>query len=479
LGFRRNTESGFQILPHSAGRGGASGRLVTPGPIDNMVLSNTTMINVRSPVYIAFGADAPYSGNNLGVGRIIVDNLTAINCGRTPFYVAGPKGRPAKSIILRNARMTFVGGVNEEESNGQGFSPYSMLQAYGVYCRNVENLELHDVRVDYTEKDRRPAIFGENIGTLELDRFVAQREPDGAPSLLFAGIRKLVMNGVEAAPARATLKALDPLSSRLFAGEAFFVPATVRNTGAAGLANVELRLGNDVIQRSAWLNANETTRVSFANVRSAESGAIALRLGDVAKSVTVQPKPAGRVVSAPYLSFQNLQGQVQQVDGGFYIREQGDFAVLDHGDQYGSAYLPQGLGATDTAIVRLENADFRSNWVGRAGIMVRKDIAKPGQSRGYLVLGASPSNGFSLEWDSDGDGRIDKRTELDGYTNWPCWLKLQRQGGKFIGYSSKDGTTWSKIGEADVAGADGPLDVGAFAHRSSARFMDFQVVKAP
>jgi hypothetical protein len=227
------------------------------------------------------------------------------------------------------------------------------------------------------------------------------------------------------------------------------------------------------------LGANDPARVSFANLKSKESGEIQLRLGEVSKNVTLRPKPAGRPVSAPYLSFQNLQGQVQQVDGGFYIREAGDYAVLDHGDQYGSAYLPLALGATDSAIVKLENADFRSNWVGRTGIMVRKDISKPGQSLGYLVLGASPANGFSLEWDSDGDGRIDRRTELDGYTNWPCWLKLQRQGGKFIGYSSKDGANWSKIGEAEVAGADGPLDVGVFAHRSSARFIDFKVVKAP
>jgi hypothetical protein len=480
LGYRRNTEAGFQILPHSAGRGGAnSRRLVTPGPIDNMVLSNTTMINVRTPVYVAFGADAPYSGNNLGVGRIVVENLTAINCGRTPFYVAGPKERPAKSIILRNARMTFVGGVNEEESNGQGFSPYSMLQAYGVYARNVESLELHDVRVDYTDKDRRPAIFGENIGTLELDRFTAQREPDGAPSLLFAGIRKLVMNGVEAPAAKALSKALGPLFGGLVSGESLFVPARVQNAGRDGLAEVELRVGDDVLKRAAWLGANETAQVGFANLKPKQSGDIELRLGDVSKTVTLRPKPAVRPVSAPYRAFQNLQGQVEQIDGGFYIREAGDFAVLDHGDQYGSAYLPQGLGVADSVVVKLENADFRSNWVGRSGIMVRKDISKPGQSPGYLVLGASPANGFSLEWDSDGDGRIDRRTELDGYTNWPCWLKLQRQGGKFVGYSSKDGVNWSKIGEADVAGADGPLDVGPFAHRSSARFTDFKVVKAP
>ena len=442
LGLRTNTESGFQILPHSAGRGGgSSSRLVTPGPVDNMVLSNITMINVRSPVYVAFGADAPYSGNNLGVGRIVIENLTAINCGRTPFYVAGPKEKPAKSIIVRNARMTFVGGVKDEESNGQGFSPYSMLQAYGVYVRNVENLELHDVRVDYLDKDRRPAIYGENIGTLDLDRFVAQREPDGAPSLLFDGIGKLIVNGAEATSAQVLLKALGPLFGSLVAGERFFVPVTVRNTGHEGLADVELRLGREAVKRTAWLKANETAPVGFTNLRAKESGELQLRAGELAKTVTVQPKPAGGPVTAPYVAFQNLDGQVQQVDGGFYIRENGDYAVLDHGDQYGSAYLPHGLGDSDSAIVKLENPDGRTNWVGRAGIMVRKDISKPGQSPGYLVLGASPANGFALEWDSDGDGRIDKRTVLDGYTNWPCWLKLQRQGSKFTGYSSKDGAT--------------------------------------
>ena len=480
LGFRTNTESGFQILPQSAGRGnGPPGRLVTPGPIDNMVLSNITMINVRSPVYVAFGADAPYSANNLGVGRIVIENLTVINCGRTPFYVAGPREKPAKSIILRNARMTFVGGVDDQESNGQGFSPYSMLQAYGVYGRNVENLELHDVRVDYVDKDRRPAIYGENIGTLDLDRFVAEREPDGAPSLLYDGIGKLVMNGVEATPAKVLLKALDPLSGELIFGDPFFVSATVQNTGHAGLADVALRLGNETIKRTAWLGADETTRVGFANLKSKESGEAPLRLGDLTKTLNVQPKPAGRPVSAPYVAFQNLQGQVQQIDGGFYIREAGEFAVLDHGDQYGSAYLAHGLGVNDSATVKLENPDGRTNWLGRAGLMVRQDISKPGQSAGYLVFGASPANGFALEWDSNGDGRIDKRTVLDGYTNWPCWLKLQRQGSKFTGYSSKDGVHWTKIGEADVPGAEGDLDVGVFAHRDSARFVDFKVVRMP
>ena len=475
LGFRRDTEAGFQILPQrAAGANVNSRRLVQPGPVDNMVLSNLTMINVRTPVWVAYGADAPYSANNLGVGRIVIENLTAVDCGRVPFYVAGPRESPAKSIILRNARMTFIGGVDEEESNGQGFSPYSMLQAYGVYCRNVEHLELHDVRVDYRERDRRPALFGENIGTLELDRFTAEREPDGPPSLLFAGVRKLVMNGVEATPAKLMIQALDLLGGAV-AGEPFLVSSKVQNAGREGLGTFDLRIGNETVQRSVWLGANEKAPVRFVNLRTRQTGEIRLQAGELVKDIVVQPKPAGHPVSAPYLSFQNLQGQVQQIEGGFYIRAAGDYNVLDYGDQYGAAYLPHALKEDGTVIVKLENPDMRSNWTGRVGIMVRKDISKPGQSTGYLVLGVSPSNGASLEWDSDGDGRVDKRTVLDGYSNWPCWLKLQRQNGRFTGYSSKDGSNWSKVGEADVPGADGLLDAGAFAHRSSGRFLDFKV----
>ena len=41
---RHRLEAGFQILPNRAPAPGEK-RLVTPGPIDNMVLSNITMIN--------------------------------------------------------------------------------------------------------------------------------------------------------------------------------------------------------------------------------------------------------------------------------------------------------------------------------------------------------------------------------------------------------------------------------------------------
>jgi hypothetical protein len=91
--------------------------------------------------------------------------------------------------------MTFAGDTNEAQSEGQGFSPFSILQSYAVCARNVENLELHDVRVDFARDDLRPALFGEGIGVLDLDRFKAERAPNGSPSMQFAGIKRLLMMG--------------------------------------------------------------------------------------------------------------------------------------------------------------------------------------------------------------------------------------------------------------------------------------------
>ena len=72
---------------------------------------------------------------------------------------------------------------------------------------------------------------------------------------------------------------------------------------------------------------------------------------------------------------------------------------------------------------------------------------------------------------------LNEHTKIEGYTVWPHWLKLERRGSEFTGYSSADGVHWTKIGTAQVPGAQGVLDVGMFAFRSSARFENFTVEK--
>jgi hypothetical protein len=469
--LRRHVEAGFQILPQNSR---ASNKYVKPGPVDNMVLSNNTMINVRTPFYVAYSADAPYSGNNLGVNRIVINNLTVLNAGKTPFYVSAPPDNPAKSIVLNNVRITFAGGGSEEQAEGQGFSPFSILESYAVYARNVEHLELHDVRADFTQPDTRPAIFGENIGTLELDRFQAAHQPDGAPALQFAGIQRLVIDGKDAPSAPVRVSSIE-LPERVTAGVPFEGAVAVAAGAAEGLAAMPLHVCDEIIPREVWLKAEEKARIAFLNLRCKQTGDLSAEAGGLRKPLYVAARPEGAAPAAPFRTFQNVPSELRQTGDSFYIRAGGDYSVLQYGDQYGAIFQPRALSADASIIVRLDNPDLRSNWVGRAGIIVRSDITQPDRAPGYVILSSSPAAGSYLEWDADGNGRLDKHTEIAGYSVWPHWLRLERRGGHFTGYEGSDGVHWTKIGEAEVPGAAGALDAGIFAFRSSASFENFRI----
>jgi Pectate lyase superfamily protein len=455
--LRHHTEAGFQILPQ---RSNVTNKFVKPGPVDNMVLSNNTMIRVRTPFFVAYSADAPYSGNNLGVNRIVVDGLTVVDAGRTPFYISAPPGNPARSIVLNRVRMQFTGGGSEAQAQGQGFSPFSILQSYAVYARNVDQLEMHDVRVDYSEPDTRPAIFGENIGTLELDRFQARREPNGAPFLEGAAIRRLIVDGNEAPAVPARVEGVDKPPA-IVAGVPFAASVRVAGAAAEGFAPVPLTICGETQQRSVWLKPHETARVAFVNLRCPEGVAAA--------------KPAGTEPGAPFLTFHNVAAELKQVGDGFYLKAAGDFTVMEYGDQYGAIYQPRTLAENGSVVVRMDNPDLRTNWVGRVGILVRTDITKPDRASGYVTLSSSPADGSYLEWDGRGKGRLDRHSEIEGLSIWPHWLRLERRGNRFTGYESADGVHWSQIAEAEVPGAAGPLDAGMFAYRSSAAFEHFAI----
>jgi hypothetical protein len=91
--------------------------------------------------------------------------------------------------------------------------------------------------------------------------------------------------------------------------------------------------------------------------------------------------------------------------------------------------------------------------------MVRNDITQPNTSPGYLALVATPGNGYLLDWDSDGDGKLDSQ-DSTGTAVYPSWLKLVRNGTTYSGYYSTDDVTWNLVGTIDVPTAAATQDVG-------------------
>jgi Pectate lyase superfamily protein len=156
----------------------------------------------------------------------------------------------------------------------------------------------------------------------------------------------------------------------------------------------------------------------------------------------------------------------------FYVVEQR--SRYEIADEYHAVFVEKGLGPEGSVVVKIANPTGRGGWSGRVGLIVRDAMAGP-KSAGYLVLAASPSNGWSLQWDENGDGILDQHTEFEGYTVWPSWLKLVRHGNTFTGFYSTDHLQWKLVGSARVPSAQPRLDVGMFAAGMTGEFSEFSI----
>ncbi len=137
-------------------------------------------------------------------------------------------------------------------------------------------------------------------------------------------------------------------------------------------------------------------------------------------------------------------------------------------DAYGAVHLPGALGPSSTATVRVDAQQPTSDWA-KSGLMVRDDITAAGRSAGYLILAVTPRHGIALQWDSDGDGRLDSSTTTgDATAAFPVWLRLVRDGSHYTGAYSTDGSAWRTVGGVTLAAAAPTQDAGVFTTSHSA-----------
>jgi hypothetical protein len=429
-------------------------------PTDNFILSDVTIFHVKTALNMESGNfGGPSEGLGEGLKRIFINNLT-VDSEKWPFSIQGQPGSPVESVVLNNVRIMAQGGITAKQADGYSINPCS-----GFCFRNVKHVELHNVRVDFKEQDARAPLIAENVGELELDHFAAPDVPEGFSSYVLDHVGKLVVNGQEARTVAPRIRGLEVNLSRTggkaVVGEPFDAMVTAENPGPEGLAKVEIRWGEETVAKSVWLKG--TRRILFAGLKCSAPGEHPVEAGAFRKSVLAVAAPVAQPVTAPYLTFANVKADFARRGEGFALQADGDF-ILERHDQYGAIYQKQSLGQNAVITVKVDKEDPVAEYGGRAGIMVRNDISQPGQSPGYVVLAASlfESNGWAMEWDANGDGRIDHHSVFGGYTLWPYWLKLERRGAKYTGYYSLDGETWTKVAEVEVPGSSPVQDAGAF-----------------
>jgi hypothetical protein len=127
-------------------------------------------------------------------------------------------------------------------------------------------------------------------------------------------------------------------------------------------------------------------------------------------------------------------------------------------DEYGALYEP-GVTGDVMASVTIESQEDTDPWA-KSGLAVANDATAAGSSAGDVVLATTPGNGYTLQWDADGDGYVDTQTNVDS-VSYPCELRLTKSGSEFTGeYSTDGGSTWTPIETVAVDDAATTQDVG-------------------
>ncbi len=249
----------------------------------------------------------------------------------------------------------------------------------------------------------------------------------------------------------------------------------VKNIGKKkGKENVRLFVDKKVAdQKDITLEAAEQQFVHFDYRVKKKNETVQVAIADeLSKEVSIPGN-----VNRPYRILGGREEFAYQFGSKnhFYIKWK-DIAYNMH-DEFESIYLDNEVQEKSVIKVKAKNPHKKGGWNGRTGLVLKNDITD-GFSDGYIVLSVSGSNGWSMDWDTDGEGILDEHTPYDGFSEWPSWLKIERNGIDFTGYYSIDNKNWTKVATVSVPSAKKTMDAGIFVFDTASEFENFEVVNS-
>ncbi|MCX8155850.1 MAG: glycosyl hydrolase family 28 protein [Verrucomicrobiae bacterium] len=159
----------------------------TRGLTDDVLISDVTMHHVAAPVHISLKP-----GNTAGTIR--VQRVNASGVYRAAMSAESWADAPITNIIFRDITVEYTGGgravspLAAVKSPGVDVRP---LPAWGLYVRDVQNLELDQVRLRFEKPDTRPALLLEKVGEAWLEQVSVRQAADASAPLLTTNVGKV------------------------------------------------------------------------------------------------------------------------------------------------------------------------------------------------------------------------------------------------------------------------------------------------
>lgn len=135
-----------------------------PGEIRDIYIHDVSIDNMNNPLMIVLNEGN--TGDN-----ILVERMKATRINQAAVSIESWKGGTFGNVAFRDISISYEGNKNPELKNLQVSQPPAdsrLLPCWGWYARNVQNMVLENVALNYRGEEARPAFWLNNVGKAEL-----------------------------------------------------------------------------------------------------------------------------------------------------------------------------------------------------------------------------------------------------------------------------------------------------------------------
>ena len=170
------------------------------GVIDNLIISNVTVRDLRCPVWISLQGSFSDQNQDAAIRNVQISNLTATGVGKpnVSSLIQGSADKLIENILLTNITIQSVSEGNKDMVDNpipeRVGDPIELPNCYGMYCRYIKDLEMHNIRFSKPDMDERPALICEKVDYLQMDNVRSMNESD-QQAILLREVKVLKRNG--------------------------------------------------------------------------------------------------------------------------------------------------------------------------------------------------------------------------------------------------------------------------------------------
>jgi hypothetical protein len=278
---RHNMLAGINLQP--------GGWDATKGVLDDVLISDVTMHNVSTPFHFTLK-----SGNT--AGNVVINRVTATGVYRAASAIESWAETKFTNVVFRDVTVEYKGGGTLEDARMDVKSPGTdarPLPAWGFHARNVQNLQLDNVRLRFEKEDLRPVLICTGVDRLTLDDFKFPLPSEAPEAMVLNNTTQVQLHNVDFPiinPRFLDFKIMsDDITGKIRAGKPYQVNLVVENANQEGLAKIELAVAEQKITRWLWLKPGGRKEILFKELTATDAGTYQVRCGNMIKNFQIEP----------------------------------------------------------------------------------------------------------------------------------------------------------------------------------------------